>query len=279
LNHKTSLSSKHVSGNIKFIKKSKETEREYAYTINKRNTKIYIGAALPSLVAALSHAATVAITDHPSSPALAGAIETNIAKNIPPTLRPLISVHAHEWGALPEQEQTSLASTDELSANIPDAAAAGLVANATKFAAENRGRYTRVICADCLWVKEQHENLVRSLLWFLAPPPGIELQQESDGPSGAAATANNPGIENQEGGGGVAWVVAGFHTGREVVASFFDTAEKMGLIVEDIWEMDLNATTEEGEVVREWMPVREGEGPENRGRWCVVAFLHRHKIH
>lgn len=70
-------------------------------------------------------------------------------------------------------------------------------------------------------------------------------------------------------------MVAGFHTGREIVASFFETAVAMGLLVEQIWERDVNATSEEGVVTREWMPVRPGEGPENRARWCVVAFLRK----
>lgn len=75
-------------------------------------------------------------------------------------------------------------------------------------------------------------------------------------------------------GGGKVWVVAGFHTGRAVVAAFFETAAKIGLVPECIYERDLNAMTEDGEEVRrEWKPVREGEGPHNRTRWCVVAVL------
>lgn len=74
--------------------------------------------------------------------------------------------------------------------------------------------------------------------------------------------------------GGKVWVVAGFHTGRAIVAAFFETAVENGLKVECIYERDLNGVTEDGgEVRREWMPVREGEGPENRKRWCVIAVL------
>jgi hypothetical protein len=124
-------------------------------------------------------------------------------------------------------------------------------------------------------MKDQHENLVRSLLWFLAPPDTDQRESES-----SSAAAENAGAENRgKEGGGIAWVVAGFHTGREIVASFFDTAEKMGMVVKAIWERDLNASSEEGEVIRDWIPVRKGEGPENRARWCVVAFLQRRKIH
>lgn len=74
--------------------------------------------------------------------------------------------------------------------------------------------------------------------------------------------------------GGKVWVVAGFHTGRAVVAAFFETAALMGLVPECMYERDLNAITEDGsEVRREWKAVREDEGPQNRTRWCVVAVL------
>lgn len=74
--------------------------------------------------------------------------------------------------------------------------------------------------------------------------------------------------------GGKVWVVAGFHTGRAVVAAFFETAAQMGLVPECIYERDLVADAEDGgEIRREWKADREGEGPENRTRWCVVAVL------
>lgn len=114
-------------------------------------------------------------------------------------------------------------------------------------------------------MKDQHENLVRSILWFLAPPWGEVHQNKKRG------EVEGSGSED----GGVAWVVAGFHTGRGIVASFFETAVAMGLIVEDIWERDMNASSEIGEVTREWRPSRPTEGPENRVRWCVVAFLRK----
>lgn len=194
------------------------------------------GTALPSIISVLSSASCVAITDHPSSPAFTGAIDFNIAANVPPALRNRISAHPHEWGVL----------TDS-------------------FAQENRGRFSRIIAADCLWMKGQHENLVKTLLWFLTP---------------AAAAENN----DQDAEGKV-WIVAGFHTGRAIVASFFETAQRMGLEIEDIYERDLNASeadpkkAEHGEVRRAWVPVREGEGPENRKRWCVIAVLRRRRHH
>ncbi|KAL5050472.1 hypothetical protein BDW71DRAFT_194802 [Aspergillus fruticulosus] len=175
------------------------------------------GAGLPSIIAALANAATVTITDHPSSPALGptGAIAFNVKHNIPSsTIK--VDIRPHEWG-------TALA--------------------ADPWALSNKGLYTRIIAADCYWMRSQHENLVRTMKWFLAPM-------------------------------GKVWVVAGFHTGREIVARFFETAVSLGLEIESIYERDLNSSAEEGgEVRREWVSFREGEGPENRRRWCVVAVL------
>ncbi|KAL5003794.1 hypothetical protein BDV10DRAFT_3308 [Aspergillus recurvatus] len=175
------------------------------------------GAGLPSIIATLANASTVTITDHPSSPALGptGAIAFNVKRNIPSsTIK--IDIRSHEWG-------TTL--------------------TADPWALLNKGFYTRIIAADCYWMRSQHENLVRTMKWFLAPE-------------------------------GKVWVVAGFHTGREIVAGFFETAVSLGLKIESIYERDLNSSAEDGgEVRREWVSFREGEGPENRRRWCVVAVL------
>jgi predicted nicotinamide N-methyase len=209
------------------------------------HTSSHLGAALPSIVAAHAGAHSIAITDHPSSSALYGPIQASLQQNFGPERDPdWISIVPHEWGVLPSSHQPA-GEQDGIGGSANQAMA---------FAAQNKGRFTRIICADCLWMRDQHQNLVRSILWFLAPP--------------------SPSAEEGDT-GGVAWVVAGFHTGRPIVASFFETAVSMGLVIEDIWERDMNATSEAGEVTREWSPVREGEGPGNRARWCVVAFLRK----
>ncbi|KOC10477.1 hypothetical protein AFLA70_746g000301, partial [Aspergillus flavus AF70] len=49
------------------------------------------------------------------------------------------------------------------------------------------------------------------------------------------------------------------------------------LEIERIYEQDLNFGPEDGKQVRrDWVPEREGEGPKNRRRWCVIA-LHKKK--
>lgn len=111
------------------------------------------------------------------------------------------------------------------------------------WAVANKATYTRIIAADCSWMYDQHKNLVDTMKWFLAP-------------------------------GGKIWFVASFHTGRPIVTRFFKMALENGLEVECIYEKDLSGEAPDGgEVRREWMPEREGEGLENRKRWCVIAVL------
>ncbi|GLB05319.1 hypothetical protein AtubIFM57258_000595 [Aspergillus tubingensis] len=177
------------------------------------------GAALPSVVCALAQASTVTATDHPSSPALSGAIKFNLDHNLRSpkvsSTSTTVTIQPHEWGTL---------ETDP-------------------WAVQNKASFNRIVAADCYWMRSQHENLARTMCWFLAP-------------------------------GGRVWVVAGFHTGRAIVAGFFETAVQTGLEIERIYERDLIAGQEDGrEVRREWVAQREGEGPENRRRWCVVALL------
>lgn len=89
------------------------------------------------------------------------------------------------------------------------------------------------------------------------------------------------GKESSGGSNGKIWVVAGFHTGRAIVASFFDTAVKMGLDIEEIWERDINAGyVEDGDTLkaeRGWSAFRKGESVDHTRRWCVVAILRRRK--
>ena len=109
---------------------------------------------------------------------------------------------------------------------------------------------------------------MRTMLWFLADaPPHKPADTNTKTNAGMNKNILDKDIPR-------IWIVAGFHTGRSIVAGFFETAVHMGLRIERIYERDLNSATEdEKEVRREWVPVRAGEGPENRRRWCVVAVL------
>ncbi|EFQ98082.1 hypothetical protein MGYG_01118 [Nannizzia gypsea CBS 118893] len=215
-------------------------ECNYCKTKEKHNIYINLhgsSTALSSIVSVLAGAESVTVTDHPLAPSLYGSIQSNIDRNIPKHLSHRISVQPYQWGVL---DKGGSVDEEELETRFLDQMAG--------FAAANRGRFSRIICADCIWMPSQHENLIQTLLWFLAP------------------SSSTPAA-------GIAWVVAGLHTGRHIVASFFEKAVSAGLVVEKIWERDMNST--EGETTREWKPVREDEGPENRARWCIVGLLSR----
>ncbi|KAJ2891734.1 Protein N-methyltransferase NNT1 [Zalerion maritima] len=110
------------------------------------------------------------------------------------------------------------------------------------FALREKGSFDRVFACDCLWMPCQHDNLRRSIAHFL-----------SDGPDARA------------------WVIAGFHAGRENTRGFFgqDELAKVGLEVERIWERD--CCGEE----REWAWDRGLEDAAVRKRWLVIAILKR----
>ena len=110
------------------------------------------------------------------------------------------------------------------------------------FSVANQKQFTVILCADCLWVIGEHQSLVRSMLHFLPQSDKARV-----------------------------WVVAGFHTGRAALTSFFDVATEEGLEVEKIWERDVDGKE------REWLKIRDGgrENVSERKRWLVVAVMRR----
>ncbi|KAI1391320.1 uncharacterized protein F4822DRAFT_396356 [Hypoxylon trugodes] len=111
----------------------------------------------------------------------------------------------------------------------------------TPFATANRNRFDRVFVCDCLWMPWQHANLHKSIAWFLKD---------------ASARA---------------WVIAGFHTGRQKMSGFFEdeVLAEAGLELESIWERDCDG------VEREWVWDRGQEDVSERKRWLVVGVLRR----
>lgn len=151
-----------------------------------------------------------------------------------------IGVEGHEWGVLDND-----------------------------FATQNKGAFERVLVADCLWMPWQHSNLRKSIAWFSAPAVSPSTQK-NDETSHLPLSEENPYTPNS---GGLAYVIAGFHTGRAKMAPFFDPEgmREDGLVVERIWERN----AEGGE--REW---RDDRGEEDkdvtaRKRWLVVAIVRR----
>jgi nicotinamide N-methyltransferase len=87
----------------------------------------------------------VTITDYPA-PAILQTLSENVNKNIPPALKPKVTVEPHKWGDL-----------------------------STPFAISKRGHYTQILAADTLWMSMQHTNLAQSMLHFLSPTPEARI--------------------------------------------------------------------------------------------------------
>lgn len=192
------------------------------------------GTALPSILAALLGAARVAITDYPTDVVLDN-LRANLVRNVkpgteqestsavstPPSKNPtstaVVSVDGHEWGQFDS-----------------DVARAGHHA------------YDRVFVCDCLWMPWQHDNLRKSIDWFLKEDPD---------------------------GDGRCWVIGAFHTGRPKVVAFCDeeALAALNLEIEAIWERDCD------DQERPWSVDRGVEDVTERKRWLVVAILRRRR--
>ena len=181
------------------------------------------GTALPSIMAGLLGARRVVVTDYPSPPVLKtlrdnvkGAVRGKFAPSGRFNVKEVV-VEGHKWGELEGEEATPLPR-------------------------ENKHAFDRVFAADCLWMPWQHDNLRRSVAWFLG-----------------------------EGEDARAWVVAAFHTGRGNMAPFFDkeALETVGLEVEHICERDCDGQE------REWARDRGIEDVTARKRWHAIGILRR----
>lgn len=152
------------------------------------------------------------ISDYPA-PVVLENIRRNASNNIPQRLQARYSIVGHEWGVLDNDVATT-----------------------------NHGRFTRILAADCYWMPNEHANLVKSMLHFLAPEASSRV-----------------------------FAIAGFHTGRAKLAAFFTEAQAQGLVIEDIYEEDAEGTR------RAWQEERDG-GTENvteRKKWLVISRLRR----
>ncbi|KAK4151177.1 hypothetical protein C8A00DRAFT_36183 [Chaetomidium leptoderma] len=177
------------------------------------------GTALPSIMAGLLGAKRVVVTDYPA-PAVLQTLRENVGLAVHPRFAPPgrfaveeVLVDGHAWGELD-----------------------------SPLARENKHAFDRVLAADCLWMPWQHENLRRSIAWFLG--------------------------ESEE---ARAWLIGGFHTGREKLRAFFDkeTLAEVGLEVEQLWERDCDGQD------REWVWDRGIEDVSERKRWLAVGVLRR----
>lgn len=240
---------------------------------------LFTGTALPSIISAKSAARSITITDHVSSPAITtSTIFRNVRENL---------------GGIESVDGVGGTTTTNTQITI-----AGLTWGDPFFTSPNQhGKllspqpaqhsFDRMIIADCLWMPSQHENLVKTIDHWLrhdsAPSHATNADVDKD-------TNTLPPC---------ALVIAGFHTGRSTVASFFEIATGANLaaetkedgndhaqlndqrgknITEDrdgclsiaqIFEVDVDLN------VREWVTEREGENKEQLKKWCVCAVLVR----
>ncbi|KAI9155254.1 nicotinamide N-methyltransferase [Paramyrothecium foliicola] len=118
----------------------------------------------------------------------------------------------------------------------------GELAPTDALCAADRHAFDRLLVCDCLWMPWQHANLHASISHFLR--------------------AADPSAR--------AWVVAGFHTGRDKMRGFFDAdaLAAAGLELDRAWERECDGKE------RPWSWDRE-EDVTVRKRWLVVASLKR----
>lgn len=202
----------------------------------KSTVELGAGTALPSIMSALLGARRVAVTDYPS-PEVLETLRKNVATLTQPQFSPMGRIVA----ALDERPDEMKTGDKNVGRKNIEVHGHGWGELSGSWEQENQHAFDRVFAADCLWMPWQHENLRASISWFL----------------GEDADAR-------------AWVVAGFHTGRENMRGFFekDALRKHRLVIERIWERDCNG------VDREWAWERKDDITE-RKRWLVIAVLKR----
>jgi hypothetical protein len=157
---------------------------------------------LPSIIASLCGASQVTVTDHPSSPSLTtGAIETN--------LRGITDKST--------SDATSQSATPNVNSPLPlSTRVRGYAWGTPTFylpssygkpapGSESSSTFDKIIIADCLWMPSQHINLIKTVLKFL-PEKTVNDSESDDGTKACAL------------------VIAGFHTGRQIVSDFFSLA-------------------------------------------------------
>lgn len=196
-----------------FIEEGDAQRRDWSVG-GERVLELGAGTGLAGIVAGLSGAREVVISDYPA-PEVLGNIRDNVERNVSTRKDKTgvgeVRVEGHEWGVLGDG-----------------------------FSKENKESFGRILVADCLWMPWQHLNLLKSIRWFMK-------------------------------GGGKAWVVAGFHTGRAKMRGFYEESALMeaGLEIEKIWERNAEG------MERDWVVDRGIEDVTERKRWLVIGILRR----
>ena len=176
------------------------------------------GTGIAGMISAVTGAERVVISDYPD-PSIIANIEKNVKTNV-------------EEGGLLELHQKKIDLLPHVWGSL----------SSPKVIAE-QGKFSRILCADCLWIDGEHDNILRSMNHFLTRR-------------------------------GRVWVVAGYHKGDGNVAAFLNAVGRFGFCVESIQEHHDDGTE------RDWHPETTGVWKGGRGAaelhdWLVVAILKR----
>ncbi|KJR80431.1 uncharacterized protein SPSK_05394 [Sporothrix schenckii 1099-18] len=200
------------------------------------------GTALPSILAALLGATRVVVTDYPSDVVLEN-LRANLARNV--TRVPLqisVSTASAASASLTEPTTSTLPTKNPTSTAVVSVDGHEWGQFDSDIAKTGHHSFDRIFVCDCLWMPWEHDNLRKSIDWF--------LKQDDDARC---------------------WVVGGFHTGRASVVAFFNEEElaSRNLEIEAIWERNCDDRE------RSWSVDRGIEDATERKRWLVVAILRR----
>jgi len=111
-----------------------------------------------------------------------------------------------------------------------------------EFSITNKNHFTRVIAADCFWMPNFHVELVSSMLHFLTLDTSARVL-----------------------------AIGGFHTGRDKLAKFFEVAQGLGLVPEEIYEEDAEGVRREWYTGQDFPP----EDRTERKKWLTLAVMQR----
>ncbi|KAF8322650.1 hypothetical protein DL93DRAFT_1038209 [Clavulina sp. PMI_390] len=169
---------------------------------------------------------SMTLSDYPDA-AIAAVERENITLNPHISQYTIMKVVPHKWG---DPASLFRPSTDKRSQEP------------IRKEPEALDQYDIIIAADILWLPDEHDNLVQTLIQSLKPSRSSFIS-----------------------------IVAGLHTGRPPIEQFLDAARKGGLELRRFIEAKapLDVDEEQFPEFREWESMREGETPTDRGLWLV----------
>jgi EEF1A N-terminal glycine/lysine methyltransferase len=105
----------------------------------------------------------------------------------------------------------------------------------------HRAQFSRIIASDCFWAVNQHEALACTITRLLERSTISRV-----------------------------FIIAGIHTGRSVLSSFFNVARSHGLEPDDEGIQEYNVLTRTSQ---SWKEERSEEDMIQRKQWVIIARL------